>query len=63
MVQGLSHITLIVENLDKTENMLREILDAKKIYDSGDKSFSLSAERFFDISGICVVIMQGEAQL
>lgn len=61
MVQGLSHITLVVENLDKTESMLRDILDAKKIYDSGDIQFSLSAERFFDISGIWVVIMQGEA--
>ncbi len=54
MVEGLSHITLVVSDLDKTEEMLTTVLDATKIYDSGDKTFSLSKERFFDIGGIWV---------
>ena len=41
------------------EDMLTSVLDAKKIYDSGDKTFSLSKERFFDIGGIWVAIMEG----
>ena len=60
MVQGLSHITFVVRDLDKMEEMLTQVLDANKIYDSGDKTFSLSRERFFDIAGTWVAIMEGE---
>ena len=45
MIEGLSHITFVVSDLDKMEEMLTRVLDARKIYDSGDKSFSLSKER------------------
>lgn len=61
MVQGLSHMTFIVSNLDKMEEILTTVLDAKKVYDSGDKTFSLSKERFFDIGGIWVATMEGES--
>lgn len=60
MVQGLSHITFVVRDLGKMEEMLTQVLDANKIYDSGDKTFSLSRERFFDIAGTWVAIMEGE---
>jgi len=60
VVQGLSHITFVVRDLDKMEEMLTQVLDANKIYDSGDKTFSLSRERFFDIAGTWVAIMEGE---
>ncbi len=63
MVQGLSHMTFMVSNLDKMEEMLTKVLDAKKIYDSGDKTYSLSKERFFDIGGIWVATMEGEPLL
>lgn len=60
MIEGLSHITFIVRDLDKMEAMLTKVLDAKRVYDSGDKPFSLSKERFFDVGGIWVATMQGE---
>jgi len=60
MVEGLSHITFIVSNLDKMEAMLTKVLDARKIYDSGKKTFSLSRERFFDVGGVWIAIMEGE---
>lgn len=60
MIEGLSHITFIVSDLDRTEAMLTSVLDAKKIYDSGATSFSLSKERFFDIGGLWIATMQGE---
>ena len=47
MVQGLSHITLIVRDLDRMEALLTTVLGARKVYDSGEDSFSLSPERFF----------------
>ena len=61
MIDGLSHMTFIVSDLDKMEEMLTTVLDAKKIYDSGDKTFSLSKERFFDIGGVWVATMEGES--
>jgi catechol 2,3-dioxygenase-like lactoylglutathione lyase family enzyme len=60
MIDGLSHITFIVSDLDKMEVILMKVLDAKKIYDSGDRTYSLSKERFFNIGGIWVATMEGE---
>lgn len=60
MIEGLSHMTFIVRDLDRMEDMLTKVLDAKKIYDSGEKTFSLSKERFFDIGGIWVATMKGD---
>ena len=60
MPEGLSHITFIVRDLDKMEEILMTVLHAKKIYDSGENTFSLSPERFFDIGGVWVAIMQGD---
>jgi catechol 2,3-dioxygenase-like lactoylglutathione lyase family enzyme len=48
MIQGLSHVTFIVSDLDKMEGILTTVLDAKKVYDSGENTFSLSEEIFFD---------------
>lgn len=61
MIEGLSHMTFIVSDLDKMEIMLTTVLDAKKIYDSGDNTFSLSEERFFDVGGLWIATMEGDA--
>jgi catechol 2,3-dioxygenase-like lactoylglutathione lyase family enzyme len=60
VIEGLSHMTFIVRDLDKMEEILTQVLDAKKIYDSGDKTFSLSKERFFDVCGVWVATMEGD---
>ena len=61
MIEGLSHITLIVADLDRMEQLLSTVLDAEKVYDSGSESFSLSPERFFLVGGVWVAIMAGES--
>ncbi|SMP30497.1 hypothetical protein SAMN06265373_10766 [Shimia sagamensis] len=43
------------------EEVLTKVLDATRIYDSGEDTFSLSKERFFDIGGVWVATMQGES--
>ena len=58
---GLSHITFIVRDLDRMEEILTTVLDARKIYDSGEKTFSRSPERFFDIGRVWVAVMQGDS--
>jgi catechol 2,3-dioxygenase-like lactoylglutathione lyase family enzyme len=57
---GLSHITFIVRDLDRMEQILTTVFAARKVYDSGDDTFSLSPERFFDIGGVWVAIMKGK---
>ncbi|MBO6920076.1 MAG: FosX/FosE/FosI family fosfomycin resistance thiol transferase [Rhizobiaceae bacterium] len=60
MIQGLSHMTFITADLDRMEQVFTHIFDAKKIYDSGDETFSLSEERFFLIGDIWIAIMKGD---
>ena len=71
MIQGLSHMTFIVRDLGRMEAILTTVLDARKVYDSGDETFSLSRERFFLVGGaaggpdapspIWIAIMEGES--
>lgn len=61
MIKGISHITLIVRDLDKTTTFLQTIFDAKEVYSSGEKQFSLSREKFFLIGDLWLCIMEGEA--
>ncbi len=60
VVQGLSHITFIVRDLDRMERLLTEVLGARKVYDSGTATFSLARERFFLIGELWVAAMEGE---
>lgn len=55
-IEGLSHITFIVADLDRMEEVLVTVLGARRVYDSGEKTFSLSRERFF-------LVGEGEATL
>ncbi|WP_035871804.1 FosX/FosE/FosI family fosfomycin resistance hydrolase [Cucumibacter marinus] len=61
---GISHITLIVRDLDRAEAWLTSVLGAERVYDSGAETFSRSPERFFVIGAdrVWVAIMQGEPQ-
>lgn len=34
MIEGVSHITFIVKNLDKTTQLFKELFDANEVYDS-----------------------------
>jgi fosfomycin resistance protein FosX len=60
MIEGLSHMTFITRDLDRMEAILTGVLGARKIYDSGDATFSLSRERFFDAAGLWIAIMEGD---
>ncbi|WP_333824755.1 FosX/FosE/FosI family fosfomycin resistance hydrolase [Pinisolibacter sp.] len=70
MVLGLSHITFVVRDLESVEEILTTVLGARRVYDSGANTFSLSPERFFLVGGepgdadapapIWIAIMQGE---
>ena len=60
MISGISHITLIVQNLERTAAFLQTVFDAQEVYSSEEKQFSLSREMFFLINDIWLCIMEGE---
>lgn len=60
MIEGVSHLTFIVADLDRMEEVLTTVLDARKVYDSGERTFSHSPERFYTVAGQWIAVMQGE---
>ena len=60
MIQGLSHLTFIVHDLEKMSRFIVEILGGREVYASGTKQYSLSSEKFFDVGGLWVAIMKGD---
>lgn len=60
MLQGVSHITFIVRDLEKTSDFFRHVFDAQEVYFSGEDTYSLSKERFFLVGGQWIAVMEGE---
>lgn len=59
MIETISHITIIVRDIEKTGHFLQTIFDAKEVYDSSQKNFSLSYEKFFVVGGVWMAVMEG----
>ena len=59
MIQGISHITLIVSDVERSAVFFQKVLDAKEVYDSGRETFSLSREKFLLIGGTWLCLMEG----
>ncbi|MBF9196028.1 FosX/FosE/FosI family fosfomycin resistance hydrolase [Microvirga terrestris] len=60
-VEGLSHITLITRDLDRMTAIVEGALGGREIYSSGQDTFSLSREKFFDVGGLWIAVMEGES--
>jgi fosfomycin resistance protein FosX len=60
-IEGLSHMTFIVSDLDRMETLLTTVLNARKVYDSGAQTFSLAKERFFLVGGLWIATMEGQS--
>ena len=61
MIQGLSHLTFIVRDLDRMSRIIVEVLGGEEVYSSGDNTFSTSREKFFVAGGLWIAIMEGES--
>ena len=59
-IDGISHITLIATDLERTAKLLCQGLGAKEIYDSTEKNFSISREKFFMLGGVWLAVMEGK---
>lgn len=60
MIEGISHLTFIVKDIDRATHFFLSIFDAEEIYSSGDDHFSSSREKYFLIGGLWICIMEGE---
>ena len=58
-VQGLSHITFIVRDLERMKTFLCDGLGAEEVYDSSAKNYSVSREKFFVLGGVWLAAMEG----
>ncbi|QFY42751.1 FosX/FosE/FosI family fosfomycin resistance thiol transferase [Candidatus Methylospira mobilis] len=59
-VKGISHITLIVRDVEHMAKFLCEGLGAEAVYDSAGSNFSFSREKFFVLGGVWLAAMQGQ---
>lgn len=60
MILGISHMTFIVKDLERSAMFFEQVFGTKEIYSSGGETFSLSREKFFLINDIWIAIMEGE---
>ena len=59
-ILGLSHLTFIVSDVDRTARLFCEGLGAQEVYDSQGRNFSLSREKFVLLGGLWLAFMEGE---
>ena len=58
-MDGISHLTFLVRDLDRMARFMCDGLGAVEVYDSNGKNFSLSREKFFVLGGVWVAAMEG----
>ena len=61
MIDGLSHMTFIVRDLERMAAILTCVFDAREVYSSGEETFSTAREKFFQIGTLWIAIMEGES--
>ena len=59
-VLGLSHLTFVVRDVERTARLFCEALGAQEVYDSQGRNFSLSREKFLLLGGVWLAFMEGE---
>jgi len=61
VIEGLSHITFMVRDLERMAAILTGVFDAREVYSSGEQTFSTGREKFFQVGNLWIAIMEGEA--
>jgi len=61
VIEGLSHLTFVVRDLEKMSRIIIEVLGGAEVYSSGEKTFSISREKFFEAGGLWIAVMEGES--
>ncbi len=58
-MKGISHITLICKDINKTAQLFNILFDAIEVYSSDKKNFSVSKEKFLLVGDLWVALMEG----
>ena len=58
-IEGISHITLIVKDIESSANLFESVLGAQEVYSSDGRQFSLSREKYFILGGVWIALMEG----
>ena len=61
MIEGLSHVTFVVRDLERMRRILTGIFGAREVYASGEETFSIAREKFFQVGDLWIAVMEGEA--
>lgn len=59
-INGINHITLICNDLNKSAYLFRDLFGAVEIYSSDKKNFSIAKEKFFLIGDLWIALMEGQ---
>lgn len=59
MINGISHITFVVADVEKSARMFIELFSAQQVYSSGDQYYSGSREVFLMINDLWIALMEG----
>lgn len=60
-IEGISHITLICQNLEKSAHLFCDLFGAVEVYSSQEKNFSISREKFFLMDNLWIALMEGKS--
>jgi catechol 2,3-dioxygenase-like lactoylglutathione lyase family enzyme len=60
VIEGLSHVTFVVRDLERMTRILTGIFDAREVYASGEETFSIAREKFFQVGDLWIAVMEGE---
>jgi len=60
VIEGLSHVTFVVRDLDRMTRILTGIFGAREVYASGDETFSVAREKFFRVGDLWIAVMEGK---
>ncbi|GAB4378677.1 MAG: FosX/FosE/FosI family fosfomycin resistance hydrolase [Elainellaceae cyanobacterium] len=61
MIEGISHLTFVVQDLERMATFLTTVFEAEEVYDSDQQSFSVAREKFFLIDDLWLAIMEGNS--
>jgi catechol 2,3-dioxygenase-like lactoylglutathione lyase family enzyme len=59
-IQGISHITFIVRDLERSAHLFTYLFGAREVYSSGDRYHSLTREKFLMIGELWIALMEGD---
>jgi fosfomycin resistance protein FosX len=60
VISGLSHMTFVVRDLDRMTRILTGIFGAREVFASGENTFSIAREKFFQVGDLWIAVMEGE---